>query len=585
MAIVTSKQAEHRLLGDQSSLTKQGLAASGGAWRVRLAVSIILLTLLGYRLCPGHLYLFHDTLVYVPMMERLWDASVLKTDLLATRPHLAFTIYDEVALGLRRLTGFSFREVLTFEQWLFRAIGILGVYLMARALKLSERMALLVAAIFSLGATTVGAALSSVEFEPVPRSFAFPLVLLALGLAAHDRYLAAGVAGAVAFLYHPPIGYPFWAVYLVVALWPCKRFFTSKRFLAFLPLLGGGIVLFVLSRQQVGGSAQDSFFHRLDPLQAQLQFATAPYLWISVWPWRWVEHHLFLGAVTGLALWRLRKSVDHDLRFFLIGLPLVGILSMPASYLLLEKMEWSLMPQFQPMRALVYLAVVAGITTTAAGIQAVERRHHLQGFLWLAAAFAIPTEARVLHILTPRLMSLAIPLIRRRMIMVAALALLTCLAIRSESRRKRWAGLILSASMLVPFFLLPYYGTVNRVAPRDSPELRQLSNWARASTSKDAMFLFPDAGQDADPTVFRATALRSVYVDWLSNGQVNFSREFTEEWWSRWRKVKALSFDPQNPENYAAMGIDYLVFRPAHRITRETPVFENSRFVVYRASD
>ena len=117
MAIATSKQAEHRLLGDRSSLTKQGLAALGGAWRVRLAVPIILFTLLGYWLCPGHLYLSHDTLVYVPMMERLWDATVLKTDLLATRPHLAFTIYDEVALGLRRLTGFSFREVLTFEQW------------------------------------------------------------------------------------------------------------------------------------------------------------------------------------------------------------------------------------------------------------------------------------------------------------------------------------------------------------------------------------------------------------------------------------------------------------------------------------
>lgn len=567
--------------------------------------------MLGYWLCPGHLYLFHDTLIYVPMMERLWNPTVLKTDLLATRPHLAFTIYDEVALGLRRFTGLDFREILTFEQWLFRSMGILGVYLVARALKLSQRMALLVAAIFSLGATTVGSALSSFEFEPVPRSFAFPLILLALGLAAHGRYLAAGVAGSVAFLYHPPIGYPFWVAFLVLALRlfsphpqpfslgervaegrvrvtsppePLERFFTKKRILAFLPLWCAAMLLFVLSRQQVGASAQDSFFRRLDPLQEQLQLATAPYIWISLWPFRWIAHHLFLGMVAGLAFWRLRKSVDHDLQFFLVGLPLVGILSMPASYILLEKMKWSLMPQFQPMRALVYLAVVTGITAAAAGIKAVERGHYLEGFLWLAVAFAIPTEARVLHILTPRLTSLAIPLIRRRVILVAVLALLACLAIWFESRRKRWAGLMLSGCMLVPFFLLPYYGTVNRIMPRNTPEVRELSNWARASTSKEAMFLFPDAGQDPDPSVFRATAIRSVYVDWLSNGQINFSREFTEEWWSRWRKVSALSFDPQNLENYSALGIDYLVLGPAHRITGETPMFENSRFVVYQVS-
>ena len=54
------------------------------------------------------------------------------------------------------------------------------------------------------------------EFEPTPRAFAVPLLVLATGLAAHRRYLGAGIAGAAAFLIHPPTVYPFWAVYAVL---------------------------------------------------------------------------------------------------------------------------------------------------------------------------------------------------------------------------------------------------------------------------------------------------------------------------------------------------------------------------------
>ena len=54
---------------------------------------------------PGHTYLHQDTQIYVPMLERMWDPSVLGCDLSATRPHMAFTLYDETALALKRLRG------------------------------------------------------------------------------------------------------------------------------------------------------------------------------------------------------------------------------------------------------------------------------------------------------------------------------------------------------------------------------------------------------------------------------------------------------------------------------------------------
>ena len=166
--------------------------------RLLVAVAVIALTLLGYFQFPGHTYLQSDTQIYVPILERLWDPAVLGQDLVAREPHVSFTVYDEVALLLRRLTGLEFRPILGLQHVVFRALGILGVFLLAGALGLSTRPALLVAAWFSLGATVAGVSVLVFEYEPVPRGFAVPLLLLALGLAARGWDVSAGIAAAAA---------------------------------------------------------------------------------------------------------------------------------------------------------------------------------------------------------------------------------------------------------------------------------------------------------------------------------------------------------------------------------------------------
>jgi len=49
---------------------------------------------------------------------------VLRNEVLVQQPLVAYTLYYEAALALRGLTGLGFREVLTFEQVLARALGI-----------------------------------------------------------------------------------------------------------------------------------------------------------------------------------------------------------------------------------------------------------------------------------------------------------------------------------------------------------------------------------------------------------------------------------------------------------------------------
>ena len=280
---------------------------------------------------PGHTWLQQDSQIYAPVLEHQRDPSVLRHDILVKQSLTAYTLYDEAALALRGLTGLGFREVLAFEQVLARALGIWGLYLMAEALGLSMGPALLVAAICSLGATIAGPAVLSIEYEPTPRAFAVPLLICAVGLAAHRRYLGAGIAAAGAFLYHAP---------------------TTLPFLGFAPLLAA------------------PFFPHLTPLQEQLQRLRAPYVWISTWPAAVIVHHLILFAILLMAFARIRREIPLGLRVLVLGLGILGVASMPISWLLLEHWRWALVPQLQPMRALLFVALMVQFLTAAAGVKA-----------------------------------------------------------------------------------------------------------------------------------------------------------------------------------------------------------------------
>src|SRR4029078_2168875 len=128
---------------------------------------------------PGHTWLQQDTQIYAPILEHQRDASLLRNEILAQQPHVAFTLYDELAVFLARASGRDFRDVLAFQQIATRALGIWGLYLIALALRLPSGSALAVAAIVSLGASIAGPSVLTLEYEPTPRAFAVPLLMCA----------------------------------------------------------------------------------------------------------------------------------------------------------------------------------------------------------------------------------------------------------------------------------------------------------------------------------------------------------------------------------------------------------------------
>jgi hypothetical protein len=267
-------------------------------------------------------------------------------------------------------------------------------------------------------------------------------------------------------------------------------------------------------------------------------------------------HHLLLLAIVAGAFARLRQAVPVELRALLLGLAAVGIVSMPLSWLLLEQWKWSLAPQVQPLRALLFVALAVQFLTAAAGARALAAGKAAEAFAWFAPAYLLPLQP----VLTG-------PFMWSRVALAVGLAALTVLA-----------GVRLApAAAVAAFFAIPMAGGVVNYPRLHTPQLAELSAWARASTGKDAVFLFPELNKELTPGIFRSEALRAVYVDWKGGGQVNYLKDLGEQWWFRWRQIR--DFKPGDLPQYTASGISYVVLtEPLPRAAQ----FQNATYVVYQ---
>jgi uncharacterized protein DUF6798 len=524
------------------------------------AGGVFFITALGYQLFPGHTYLQSDTQIYIPMLERLRDPALFSRDIVALRPHLMFTVYDEAALFLRRFG--SFEAVLTAQQLVFRALAVCGLILIALRFGLSATQSFFVAAVVSLGATIVGPAVLTIEYEPVPRGFAISLIVFALGLIAQDRPFAAGTAAGIAFLYHPPTTLPFWGLAILLVF--AKRLWWT----ILAPLAIASVMLAILAKLQPPGIETASIMRRLDPTQEALQRLRAGYSFVSTWNRNTKIDFALQALIAALGFWRLRKFANAPLRDFLWGLPVIGLLSLPFSWLLLERDHWALIPEWQPARAILFVSLIAALLAAVAAIKAANLVERL---LWLTAAFLIPVQHAMLgSVIHYRPLALA-----------AGLAVVTA-ALIALSPKTRGATLI--AAGVIPFFAIPQSKLVENYPRLETADLRILADWARVSTPQPALFLFPDSGTSLDPGIFRARAQRGLYVDWKSGGQVNYFPEFARQWWTRWVETGSgrWSVAPEDFPKLAALGVDYVVLK--NPVTGGTPQFTSARYFAYATS-
>ncbi len=440
-----------------------------------------------------------------------------------------------------------------------RALGIWGVYLIAIAAGLDVWASLLAAAIFSLGAMIAGPSVLTFEYEPTPRAFAVPMLFCAMGLVSQRSYIWAGAVAGAAFLIHAPTTIPFW----IGLLWISRRE-TRATTPVWVALLCAAVGLAIAAHLQPGGGEKQQFFSRLMPQDEAVQRMRTAYNWISIW-WRSLLPQYFVLYGLGIVAYvRVKRYLPPELRAFSIILPAIGMLSMPLSYLLLEQLKWSLVPQLQPLRTLLFVTAFTVILGSVAGLRA---RHILESAAWFALVFYIPTRVQLFD-----------PVSWRLLLTVIGLGAFAATALRLPRPALLIAGLL-------AFFAIPWIGGVVNYPNLHTPEIAELSRWARYNTSPESEFLFPDEGHRVESGIFRFNASRAVYVDWKSGGQVNYLKDFAEEWRKRWGLVNSIGYGADSVQRYRMLGVNYLVLQPDHRLRSLQPVYQNSRYAVYRISD
>ena len=523
---------------------------------------LLLLTGLGFVLFPGHTYLYSDSQIYVPIIERLRNPLVLGNDIMATRP-FGFSIYDSVAQLLTAFTPLRLEHALEVQQFIFRALGTAGVFLIAWAMGARTTGAFFIAAVVSIGVPVVGPSLVTVEPEPVPRGFAVASMLFAVGLAANGRFAWAGVMGSVAFLYHPLTAVPFWCV---AALAVIRK---SVRPVILIPLLPAVLLLLIVAHFHAGAAETADLFHRLDASAIALDRRLTPYIFVSEWSPKFYLEFAVQCAIVGLALWRLWGKLDGVQRDFLAGLSIIGVFGIPVSFVMLEVAGFA---QFQPSRAVLLPILISGLLACACAVFAAERGSWLETAAWLFVPILEVTEGKLITFF-----------VDAKDIAWSVALLATMLLCFWLARRTRGATLVVAG--LLPMVAFPALGLVDNPQRRFHwTEIEQVSSWARENTVEDAVFLFPDSGHNTLPAVFRARAERALYVDWKSRGQANYFPQFAIDWEKRWRDIREGQWIIQADDfsRLADMKVDYVVVRAEHAIPGRDAEFKNSEYVVYR---
>ena len=486
-----------------------------------LALAFSAITCVEFEVLPGHTYLAGNTQLYVPMLERLEAPGYLSRDLVATHPNLSFTVYDEATLFIHQVGRLDFRKALSVQQVLFRAAAIIGVYLLACAAGLDSIWALGIAALVNLGAWLPGLNLRLVDPEPVPTTFAFGLSLLAMGCLARERPLLCGLAGGLALLYDPTVAAVLWITVLIA-------FFADKRSRsvirpALTVLLVFILLLANLAQLQPGVIDSDPLFSRISHEIVAILKARTPYAWVSLWGGR--EIWLYL-AILICGLWavaRIWSLLNRQTRWLYIFPSLLGIVSLPVSLFLLSQFGWWFFPQIQPARSLQFTVEFSLIACGIAGVQALRVRNRTESFAWF-------------------------------------------------------------------LFLSAVIGSTNFLAPRagripDREAATDLARWADANTWGGSMFLFPDAGQDLYPGVFRAESHRALWVDWQSGAQSCYSGSLARTWNERWQRDAEGGFSIRRLQSSLSLPIDYYVLKATNRLAGVPPAYANSDFVAYDSRD
>ena len=263
-------------------------------------------------------------------------------------------------------------------------------------------------------------------------------------------------------------------------------------------------------------------------------------------------HYAVLFAAALAGAYRINNS---KLRFILVGLPVLGVLSIAVSWLVVDYAKLLVGVEYQPARYVLYIPFCAALSCAIAGLLAAMASRPLQAAGFLLIPCIIPLETNLLEMTAAHIVLC--------LLIAAGLAL-----VRPDPVRL--------APALLAFALYPTAGKIINYPNIHKPGLDELAQWASGNTPQNAVFQFADVRRGAEPGIFRARAQRAIFADWKAGGQVNFLPDFARVWADRWKRVERL----QPVSVYRDLNIDYVVFSANKAPKGLAPAWSNASWTV-----
>lgn len=492
-----------------------------------ILLCLVAVTWFEFQVYPGHSYLQGETQLLVPMLERLDTPGFLSRDLVASNPTFAYTIYDEITLALHAAAHLTFEQALLRQQLFFRFTALLGVFLLARALKVAPFASVIISG--AVNAITRLAAPEAFVTNPeaTPTAFAFSLVLLAAGFLVHGRPLLASLAAGAALLYDPETALAFWVMMIVAAI--ADRSLRKHLRPAWPVLLIFALILGNLVQLQAGLGSSLEVTGRFSEEMARLTQVRTPWVWVSTWFKQQIWSYLFLLVAAAWAFARISKHATRITNWVIIGLAFSGFASVGAAAILLAAHSQVALAM-PPSRNLAYTVAMSVLVCGSASFHAAQSARWRESVPWGVLLVAPVLNSQVLDLLHPKFDGIA-------------------------------------------------------RAHHSSADLLALADWAEQSTWGSSMFQFPDLSKQNHPGVFRALSRRSLWADWNSGLMAAYSDQAGQEWWSRWQSTMNGQYSTGRLQQMLPLHIDYYVLQRRHELANIKPAYANSQYVVYDAQD
>jgi hypothetical protein len=169
------------------------------------------------------------------------------------------------------------------------------------------------------------------------------------------------------------------------------------------------LLLANLAQLQPGVIDSGAFFRRISPAWLNILRERTPEVMVSAWSAKAILFYLVVftgGVVAGKRIW---PSLNRQAKSMGAILVFGGLLSLPLSGMLLDVYHWSLIPQLQPARGLLFTVALCLGAAAMAAMQSISSRRRIEAAGWCAFALAIclGTQARTGDTSTPSIRELA----------------------------------------------------------------------------------------------------------------------------------------------------------------------------------